>query len=271
MLPPDSGIARSLRSAGRELVVEARRLGYRWYHAARAVNYTAELYAPPVATPGGTIRTYEPVDSHSGDTLLGLLAENAGPEEVIYDVGAYVGEYALALAADRPGRTVVAFEPDPENCARLRQNLERTAPAGNVELREVGLGESDDECEFHRSAFPKLSSFDRADATRWGARVTGSESVPIRALDSLRGELPPPDHVKIDVEGHAPAVLRGASRTLSDHRPVLYVEPHDRPSTDRRGAVREWCRDHDYAVVQRGDVLVCCPPGTAIGDLSVRV
>jgi FkbM family methyltransferase len=35
---------------------------------------------------------------------------------------------------------------------------------------------------------------------------------------------PPPQFMKIDVEGHELAVLRGARRTLSEHRPFLIFE-----------------------------------------------
>ena len=36
--------------------------------------------------------------------------------------------------------------------------------------------------------------------------------------------LAPPAVVKIDVEGHEPAVLRGLSRVISQHRPVIIFE-----------------------------------------------
>jgi Methyltransferase FkbM domain len=51
--------------------------------------------------------------------------------------------------------------------------------------------------------------------------------IPVRTLDSLREDLGfHPDLVKIDVEGYEIAVLRGASRTLREDRPVLFLEVH---------------------------------------------
>ena len=35
-----------------------------------------------------------------------------------------------------------------------------------------------------------------------------------------------PTHLKIDVEGAEAAVLRGATKTLSEHSPILYLELH---------------------------------------------
>ena len=45
--------------------------------------------------------------------------------------------------------------------------------------------------------------------------------------DSLLEEFPtltPPALIKIDVEGHEPAVFRGLSRTFRDHRPIIIFE-----------------------------------------------
>ena len=48
------------------------------------------------------------------------------------------------------------------------------------------------------------------------------------ALDDLLGDLPRLDFVKMDVEGHEPAALRGFWRNLTRHRPALVIEfnPH---------------------------------------------
>ena len=241
--------------------------GFRVYHSLLSLNYRFELFARGMSTPAGTYRTYELADTHSADTLLALIEATAETTACIYDIGAYVGAYSLALAADYPDRTVVAFEPSREHCSRFRKNLEQTAPEGTVTVRNVGISDRDETREFYHSTFPKLSSFEYADATRWGGRVTHTERVPIRTLDSLAAEIPPPDHVKIDVEGHTPAVLRGAVETVETHSPVLYIEPHDRPGVDRTGAITDWCDDHEYTVSEYGDVLVCIPPETDAGDI----
>ncbi len=243
----------------RRITRAVRRLGFRLYHRLQAANYATEAVARSTATPGGTIHTYELADTHGDDALLAALVDRAGPGDVIYDVGAYTGAYALALAVDHPDRTVVAVEPNPRSVRRLERNRERTDPDGKILVQAVGLGESEGAAPFYRSSFPKLSSFDRTDATRWGARVRAVESVPVRPLDSLVGDLPPPDQVKLDVEGHAPAVLRGATETLDRHRPVLYVETHDRPGADRTAAIERIATDHDYRVRHTDGGLVCTP------------
>ncbi len=237
----------------------ARQVGMWAYHRGAAFNHEHRLFARRHATVAGAYRSYEPVTTHGSDPLLDALAGAAGPGDTIYDIGAYAGDYALPLAANDPDRTVVAVEPNPVSRRHLRANRERTAPEGTLRVCPTGVGAERGRRPFYCSSFPKLSSFDVTDATRWGARVTRVEPVPVRPLDTLVERFPAPDHVKIDVEGLAPAVLSGATETLDCHRPTLFVEPHDRPGADRQEAVRARCGEHGYSVTERDGALVCRP------------
>lgn len=58
---------------------------------------------------------------------------------VVVDVGAYVGDSAIAFA--RQGADVHAFEPSETFCDFIRRNLSENALAGRVQLHEVGLAE----------------------------------------------------------------------------------------------------------------------------------
>jgi hypothetical protein len=53
--------------------------------------------------------------------------------------------------------------------------------------------------------------------------------VELVAIDDLvaAGRVPPPDVVKIDVEGAELAVLAGMRETLARHRPAIICELHD--------------------------------------------
>lgn len=59
--------------------------------------------------------------------------------KTVVDVGAYVGDSALAFA--RQGATVHALEPSAELCAYLRRNAEENGFAERVIVHEVGLAE----------------------------------------------------------------------------------------------------------------------------------
>jgi hypothetical protein len=48
--------------------------------------------------------------------------------------------------------------------------------------------------------------------------------VPTLRLDTLLGELPTPDFVKIDIEGAEVEALRGGDRLVTEARPTFYIE-----------------------------------------------
>lgn len=136
------------------------------------------------------------------------------PGDVCWDVGANVGHYTLSFS-DRVGTTgtVVAFEPSPMNFARLR---EATAERGNVILVNAGLGSHDGRVRFQQGA-DELGATSRVTT----AAAEGTLEVEIRSAASLLAthEVPAPNAIKIDVEGHEYEVFLGLSEVLAS--PVL--------------------------------------------------
>ncbi|WP_199268415.1 FkbM family methyltransferase [Halomarina oriensis] len=228
----------------------ARRTGLGLYHRAASLNYAYGV-ATTKRTVAGPYRSYEPWNSHGDDS--GLAALGTLPDDaVVVDAGAHVGEYALPLAA--AGRTVHAVEPDPVAAERLRANRSATGVESRVTVHDCGLGDRDGTATFYRSSAPKGSAFDETAATRWGARVVERVDRRVARLDTLVDDLPPPDALKLDVEGAELAALRGAERTLREHRPLVVVEPH---GTDRE--LRAELVAFGYAVDPYGDCWVCRP------------
>ncbi|WP_418285760.1 FkbM family methyltransferase [Halorubrum sp. DTA46] len=260
------------------------RTGFRLLY--RLVDLT---YALGVATPkrsvAGTYWSYEPTNPHGGDPGLAALAA-LPTDATVVDVGAHVGEHAIPLARGTD-RDVIAFEPNGESADRLARNARRSGlrvsdrdsgqrddgaddATGAIDLRRAGLGDMDATLSFYRSTFSKLSAFDRDRATRWGAGIASVEAVPIGRLDDLvvgtdAGDerddaVPPPDAVKIDVEGREGAVLRGAEHTIETYRPLLVVEVHsggDDDTADHRDPLREWLTERGYEIEAIEDVWVC--------------
>ena len=147
---------------------------------------------------------------------------------VFWDVGSHYGLYAVG-AALRCGPTgqVAAFEPNPLSFARLELHRRRNRLDW---LKTYPAAVSAEEGEM-----PFLL-YDEADGTTthlpYDRETITPESRPITVrvlrLDDLvaRGELRPPQLIKIDAEGHGHRVLAGARATLVRHRPTILLALH---------------------------------------------
>ena len=144
---------------------------------------------------------------------------------VILDVGSNTGLYALAAKAVAPLASVVAFEP----VERIREKLQANVGLNQFHLQVVpaavsdrdGLGVLLDTGEEHElSATMDETGAVLADKPR------EEVSVPVVQLDTLvsAGTIRPPDLIKIDVEGHEAAALRGMMNQLEGKRPALLIE-----------------------------------------------
>ena len=127
---------------------------------------------------------------------------------VVVDIGANVGYFTL-LSAEQvgPGGTVYAFEPEPDNYALLKKNIELNSYS-NIRAIESAVS---DECG---SIQLFLSSMDNGSHSIYDAAargVAGIKTVNTTTLDAfLEGKgWPKVDLVKIDVEGAENKVLDG--------------------------------------------------------------
>lgn len=260
-------MTRPLFRAGRFLVFSA-------YYTAIAVNHRHELYAPTKRVGDATFRSYELVNKHGRDVLLRQLLARCGPADVVVDVGANTGVYSLAVAAAEPTARVVAFEANPAVCAQLRTNVRRNGFGERIDVRAVGLGDESGTRSFYRSTYDELGSFAAANASAWEARIRDAVDVPIARLDTLiaDGDVPPPDHLKVDVEGFGYDVLRGAEETLRRYRPIVYFEPHAVDDAERDAdAVAGFLRSLGYRVRTREgteSAWVCDPESSEPGESS---
>lgn len=112
------------------------------------------------------------------------------------DIGAAGGEHTLYFAVRTGAVKVYAFEPSPEQCRRLRENLALNPGAGNSEVvicqQFVGT-------------------------TGGGDRI---------ALDSLRDRMEFPCLIKMDIDGGEVEALRGAREILGSPGVRWLIETH---------------------------------------------
>lgn len=167
------------------------------------------------------------------------------PGAVFYDIGANVGYYTLlASRLVGTGGRVVSFEPIVNNRARLQANLNLNG-VSNVTVVEAGLS---DHAQILTASFPRSETGMASIRTVAGA--THSEQIRLERGDDLASALglPPPDVIKIDVEGAEFKALSGMPRLLGSASAVLVeVTP---PYLEELGAsatrLRDLLADHGF-------------------------
>ena len=144
-----------------------------------------------------------------------LLERIVQPGMTVYDIGAQAGFHTLLcskLVGDA-GR-VIAFEPSISEARYLLEHV-RINQLENVSIVQAAVGASASLCGF---------SSDRAMCQNRLTAENDQLLVPVISLDSVT--LPPPDVIKMDIEGGESDALRGAESLLKRFHPFLLVALH---------------------------------------------
>lgn len=178
---------------------------------------------------------------------LRIFGESALSNTVVFDVGANVGNYALAAARGIGKGAVIALEPNPPVYEELVNSVRGTrvvplnmacSDGNGWATLNVPVSDSGDLLAPIASIEPRQSS-----------STSSISEVRVRTikLDDLVSGCQRVSVIKIDVEGHELSVLRGAEETLNRDRPVLLVEIEQR-HLDGVGVadVVQWVIDHGY-------------------------
>jgi FkbM family methyltransferase len=152
------------------------------------------------------------------DTLEWI--DSMKPGEILFDIGANVGLYALYAA--KKGVKVYAFEPESQNYAILNRNIYLNDLQENVVALNVALSDT------RTMDFLYLSSMDKGASLHTvhenidfaGKRFDAGyrQGIIATTVDSLVSDwnVPRPDHIKMDVDGHESAIVNGATSTLEN-------------------------------------------------------
>lgn len=153
--------------------------------------------------------------------FLANAAAQAGPDAVVLDVGANVGQHTLFLAG-RAGQ-VHAFEPWPAAAEALARKIARNR-LDNVTLHRVGLSDRTHDEVYYAPTGANCGTGSFLAAHNRSNRPAGT--LPLAAGDDCLAarEIERVDVIKIDAEGYEPRVLAGLARTLSRRRPVVAFE-----------------------------------------------
>ncbi|MEO3470919.1 FkbM family methyltransferase [Roseomonas sp. CAU 1739] len=157
----------------------------------------------------------------SGERELRLVPMLADPARISVDAGANRGVWTEMLR--RHSLAVRAFEPNPKLFAELSARLGPGATAMPYALSdESGVAEL--RIPRRRKGYSNQGATLAHDSL--GTCAYGAVRVPTRRLDDVEtGDV---GLIKIDVEGHEHAVLRGAAALIARCRPVLIIEMEEK-------------------------------------------
>ena len=145
--------------------------------------------------------------------------------EILYDVGANIGQYSLYAARRLRGKCrVFAFEPEALTFAKLNQNIVLNGLSESMTAYCLAVADRTALDYFYVKAFAPGASLHC-----WGRAITqGEKPFPPKnrqgsmgvSIDDLTGRfgLPFPNHIKIDVDGIEAAIVRGARQSLRNAR-----------------------------------------------------
>ena len=140
--------------------------------------------------------------------------------EIILDVGAAEGLYALVAGSICPTARILAFEPAPQRARELSNNL--AINGHSTRCFQVALANYEGRAQFVQpspaSNEGHLVSGNKPSGGSFAVDVTTVERVlELEGLDRV-------DLLKLDVEGTEPEVLMGMGPLLGRHKPSMIVE-----------------------------------------------
>jgi FkbM family methyltransferase len=163
------------------------------------------------------------------------LEELVRPGDIVWDVGGNIGLYARLLVSKHRAGHVYSFEPDAENVKELNFNINLGGVQDSITIIQVAISDGDGFSEFQiddqQSASGTLNRVSGGKASPGRAAIglpPQTKIVETRSIDSLlnSGELPPPDVMKIDVEGAESLLLQGGRKFFASRSPRLLIETH---------------------------------------------
>ena len=183
-------------------------------------------------------------------SLLRVAADHVRPGDVVGDIGANIGLFAMSAAA-RTGATghVVAVDADTSNVDMLSRSAQaQPSSSAKIDIVPAAVSNKVGFASFNIAKRNRsTNSLEGFGSSRIGG-VRETQTVPTITLDSLVEYFPFPDMVKIDVEGAESLVLAGGSKVLNNH-PTLHCEVSEHSA----GAVQQLLNDFGYTLFDADD------------------
>lgn len=166
--------------------------------------------------------------------VVSAVASLCKKDWVVWDCGVYLGYYSALFG--QLAKEVIAFEPDPRNLKRARENLQRNGIT-NVRLIPAAIGSPETTVDFVISNDTNShiqGVFIGIDRNDYLTRERNDGTILVRSisLDEALDEFPAPNLIKIDIEGAEGEALKYTARLCREVRPIIILELHN-PECDR--------------------------------------
>ena len=161
-------------------------------------------------------------------------------KKVVYDVGANIGQFTKFAFATLKARTVICFEPHPDYIPKLCSLKPKWYSYKKIIILPIGLSDVyQEEILYHHESLPGSHSIVPGKIEEddiYGKRNIKHYrkiKIQVKPLDDVFNEyhLPPPEFIKIDVEGAEANVIRGAMRIIAEHSPDIFCEVRGNPNS----------------------------------------
>jgi FkbM family methyltransferase len=178
--------------------------------------------------------------------------------DVIIDVGAHIGKYALFLAKKRPKCLVIAIEPGRRQFLALIDGIKRNK-LNNVVPLNIAAWDKSEKLKLRIYSYSDTSSVFNGLGK---GSIINIEVIEAKPLDDVVNELDLKrvDWVKIDVEGAELHVLRGFRNGITRFKPRIVIEI----KKFNRREVFKFFEEVDYTCHhipgdESGEYFICVP------------
>ncbi len=202
--------------------------------AGKDYELSVELFGEPATFVVASRRELKRVSDVSYEgSFLGRILSHLQEGDVFFDVGANIGLVSV-IVGRRPelaSGKIFSFEPEPQNLAHLRRNLEANGFGDRAEAHGVALGAETGLASLH----VRGTVGDGRHSLVASQKATGSIEVEVCPMSDFCQRMgAQPDVVKIDVEGAEGVVVAGMTDLLETGRPrELFMEIHNKGGEDK--------------------------------------
>ena len=168
------------------------------------------------------------------------LKKYVGTQKVIAEIGANIGNHTIFYAHHMNPVKILPFEPNPSSILILRKNLLINNCFEKIDERGIGLGLGSKNTTY--KIFQ--NDPDNLGAAKLIEGSNQSDDIEVKVFDEVIGEIKI-DFMRIDVEGMEFEVLDGASQSISNNKPVIYIEVWNQSIPK----LEKWIQRFNYEVI----------------------